>query len=305
MHILGQFHVDIAIICNWVTQSPLILSVPFKQWNRMEDERTGWLAHALRGNTVLKELYLASNRIGDIGAARLVEALRGNALRVLNLRYNKVGDKGAALLASALQDSLMTLEELDLEDNKISDEGAGRIADALRSNTAMVVLNLNNNFGIGMEGAKRLAHGLQGNTTLKELHLQHNMIGFEGACRLAEMLRVNTALQKLYLKGSKIRVKGAKLLADALRANTALEVLEIDWGLPMQLQGILDRNRRLKSDALQRRRLIFVWCTQIVGGLPVEIVEMIVRQSVWDHTLLSPELKSFLSRDEREVLAVG
>eukprot|EP01094_Clydonella_sp_ATCC50884_P009609 TRINITY_DN19150_c0_g1_i1.p1 TRINITY_DN19150_c0_g1~~TRINITY_DN19150_c0_g1_i1.p1 ORF type:complete len:299 (+),score=32.43 TRINITY_DN19150_c0_g1_i1:129-1025(+) len=254
------------------------------------------LANALQDNTVLKGLYLVSNGLGAVGAGLIAKALRGKKLRVLNMRHNNIGDKGVGRLIELLRDN-MELKNLYLDNNEIGNEAAGRLAEWLGAHTGLEVLTLNDNPRIATEGVELLANALRGNTTLKELHLQ---VGLEGARQLSDMLQINTTLQKLYLQGSlkerQSRVYGMKLLADGLQGNVTLEVLELDWGLkvPAKTQQLLDRNCRLKRKALQHRRMVFFWCAQMGGGLPVEIIEVIMRQSVWDCQLLPVELRSFL-----------
>ena len=56
-------------------------------------------ASALRGNTVLTELYLAGCCINAEGTSQLAEALYGiTTLRVLSLRENTVDTQGATHL---------------------------------------------------------------------------------------------------------------------------------------------------------------------------------------------------------------
>jgi len=69
-------------------------------------------------NVALKELFLASNNIGDKGSAALAEALKANStLEQLYLANNTIGDEGATALAEALN-SNSTIQKLGLEDNK-------------------------------------------------------------------------------------------------------------------------------------------------------------------------------------------
>ena len=72
------------------------------------------MAHALKGNTTLRGLYLGYNQISDEGATALAHALKGNTtLQCLWLTYNKVSDDGVTALAHALKGN-MTVQSLRL-----------------------------------------------------------------------------------------------------------------------------------------------------------------------------------------------
>eukprot|EP01094_Clydonella_sp_ATCC50884_P019408 TRINITY_DN3778_c0_g1_i4.p2 TRINITY_DN3778_c0_g1~~TRINITY_DN3778_c0_g1_i4.p2 ORF type:complete len:289 (-),score=31.04 TRINITY_DN3778_c0_g1_i4:2152-3018(-) len=227
----------------------------------------GEAVHRLRNNDPsLVLLTLSHQTIGDEGAGRLADALRGNTvLEALWLKGNAIGARGARLLAGALRGNT-TLQQLDLWGNTMGDEGAGLLADALRVNTA-----------------------------LQHLDLSLNEIGDEGARRLAEGLRVNTALKKLYLSANNIQDEGVKYLAYRLCCNITLQTVQLSFPNPPQLDKILDRNDRLRRNAAQHRKLVFVWCVQIRGHLPLELIDMAVRESVWDHNLAPHEMQAFLS----------
>ena len=93
-------------------------------------------------NSSLEHLSLASNGIGDQGAAELARALKKNTNLVsLSLANNRIGDKGATELAEALTYN-PTITTLDLSGNLVMDPGARAIADALRYNTVLSEVRL-------------------------------------------------------------------------------------------------------------------------------------------------------------------
>ena len=61
------------------------------------------IAEVLRGNEVLKTLWLSGNNIGDEGAVAIADALRVNAvLKSIDLRYNELGDEGKGAIRDAV-----------------------------------------------------------------------------------------------------------------------------------------------------------------------------------------------------------
>eukprot|EP01094_Clydonella_sp_ATCC50884_P026648 TRINITY_DN737_c1_g1_i3.p1 TRINITY_DN737_c1_g1~~TRINITY_DN737_c1_g1_i3.p1 ORF type:complete len:159 (+),score=20.67 TRINITY_DN737_c1_g1_i3:419-895(+) len=135
---------------------------------------------------------------------------------------------------------------------------------------------------------------------LEWLYLYENDIKDEGAGRLADGLRCNAALTWLDLTHNRIGREGADLLADRLQSNTALKILDVGWE-PPRIQQMLDRNDRLRRYAIKYRKLVFAWCAQVGAGLPLEIIEMVVRQSKWNHQLLPRELQVLLNAESQEI----
>ena len=134
---------------------------------------------AFAESTVLTNLGLVNNNIGDEGAKALAAALRVNAvLKSLDVGGNEIGDEGAAAIAEALQGNEV-LTNLNLTDNDIHNEGATVIAEALRGNGVLTTLVLLRN-NIGDEGAKALASALRVNGVLKSIDLRLNNLGDEG-----------------------------------------------------------------------------------------------------------------------------
>merc|ERR1711920_1222369 len=75
----------------------------------------------------LRELHLAKNFIGDVGAIALGDGLRTNrALTKLYIWRNIIADAGAASLCSSLEHNV-ALQLLDLRWNKISVAGVDNL----------------------------------------------------------------------------------------------------------------------------------------------------------------------------------
>ena len=77
------------------------------------------LSDAIKVNTVLTNLLLSSNNIGDSGAGSLSDAIKVNtALTNLDLGYNKIGDAGAGFLSDAMKVNIKVLTNLTMIKNR-------------------------------------------------------------------------------------------------------------------------------------------------------------------------------------------
>jgi hypothetical protein len=148
------------------------------------------LAEALKGNTVLKKLYLSSNSLGDAEVSAIANALSTNSgLTTLSLYNNSIGDAGATAIAKLL--GIATLTTLRLHDNQIGDAGAIAIAEALER------------------------------SSINDLYLQSNQIGDAGAIAIAEALE-RSSITDLYLQSNRIKNAGAIAIGAALKTNNLI-----------------------------------------------------------------------------------
>jgi hypothetical protein len=168
-----------------------------------------------------------TGRMLHVPAAMLVAYLipATSVLTELRLGYNKIGDEGAKAIAEALKVNAV-VTELWLGGNKIGDEGANAIAEALKSGTAVVATLFLGDNNIGVEGAKAIAEALKVNAVLTCFDLSLNNIGDNGAKAIAEALKVNAVLTKLDLEYNKMGDAGEKAVQDAVMDRSGF-VLEL------------------------------------------------------------------------------
>ena len=68
--------------------------------NRLEAEAGSALGHALQRNSVLKELNISMNWLGDLGVQPLLKALcKNSTLQILDISSNNIGEPSAPALA--------------------------------------------------------------------------------------------------------------------------------------------------------------------------------------------------------------
>eukprot|EP01107_Rhizomastix_libera_P007370 TRINITY_DN219_c1_g2_i1.p1 TRINITY_DN219_c1_g2~~TRINITY_DN219_c1_g2_i1.p1 ORF type:complete len:445 (+),score=179.64 TRINITY_DN219_c1_g2_i1:19-1353(+) len=145
-------------------------------------EGVGALSRFLsRKETILQELNLSWNEIGDVGCMKIMEGLKENkTLKKLNLKNCSITSVGAKTIAEFLSQDGIVIEDLDLGDNEIGDVGCAYLSHGIRSCLTLKKLNLVR-CGITSVGVKLLSEFLseEGNV-VEEVALSKNKIGDEG-----------------------------------------------------------------------------------------------------------------------------
>ena len=161
------------------------------------------------GAMLLEDLHLCDNLVTHEGALRLADALKrtarvgGRGLRRLNCSRNRLGDIGAAAIADAILLGC-GLEELHLASNDVGNVGAQGLARALASESVgLVHLDLGEN-RISEIGAQVLAGALCGNISLSSLNFSDNCLFDWGAREMSNLLLTNSAITSLSLDGNGI-----------------------------------------------------------------------------------------------------
>ncbi|XP_042525395.1 tonsoku-like protein isoform X1 [Dipodomys spectabilis] len=158
------------------------------------------LLRALKLHTVLRELHLAGNRLGDGCVPELLAALGTMpSLAILDLSSNHLGQEGLHQLAggSLGQAALKNLEELDLSMNPLGDSCGQAVASLLRACPLLSTLRLqacgfSSSFFLNHQAA--LSSAFQDAEHLKTLSLSYNALGPAALARVLQSLRVCTLL---------------------------------------------------------------------------------------------------------------
>ena len=87
-------------------------------WNNITDEQLLPIVESIRGHRMLENLYLYSNRIGNVGCRALATLLEDPScnLKLLKLNSNRIGNEGATAIANSLVNNI-NLKILDLNEN--------------------------------------------------------------------------------------------------------------------------------------------------------------------------------------------
>ena len=281
------------------------------------------LVSGIRGNTSLVSLDLENNSIGAKGAEKLVKAVSGGEIKMLNLTCNKLGDEGAAHVAKLLAcgfGEFCGLSKLILAENLIGTKGIESLFKSLRNNCLLIYLSLaKNNLSKGLssefveflyensslkslhlnscllvkESLTGLAEGLSRNFGLEELNFSNNFIQNEGCEDLAAGLMKNKVLKKLDLTNNKIRSKGAGLLLKSISGHKTLESLVLKQNL------IQDDFGKILNDFLRKKHSIThidLDFNPISVRIYKEIKDKIKKNKLLKKQLEVPTLKQAISK---------
>nr|XP_020026568.1 tonsoku-like protein isoform X2 [Castor canadensis] len=158
------------------------------------------LLRALKCHTVLRELRLAGNRLGDECAAELLAALGTMpSLIVLDLSSNHLSQEGLRQLTGEplSQAALQNLEELDLSMNPLGDGCGQALASLLRACPLLSTLRLQAcGFGPSFFQNHRavLSSAFQDAERLKTLSLSYNTLGAPALARFLNSLPAGALL---------------------------------------------------------------------------------------------------------------
>ncbi|XP_018417027.1 PREDICTED: protein phosphatase 1 regulatory subunit 37 [Nanorana parkeri] len=187
------------------------------------------LATALKMNIVLRELYLADNRLNSLqDAAQLGNVLKFNScIQILDLRNNHIMDSGLAYICEGLKEQHQGLVTLVLWNNQLTHAGMVYMSMCLPHTQTLETLNLGHN-AIGNEGVRHLKNGLIGNRSVLRLGLASAKLTCEGAVAVAEFVAESPRLLRLDLRENEIKTGGLMALSLALRVNQSLLRLDLD-----------------------------------------------------------------------------
>lgn len=187
------------------------------------------LIEGLRNNKTLVSLNIANNYLGGKSMEKFSDVLLGTDLKELSLASNKIGNEGCEYLSLMIGGGYYgncTLMKIDLSDNEINTTGLGKIIAALRINTQVKQLDIHkNNFSKGL--SQNLLQFLMENVTLESINFSHCNLKCEGLAGVSEGLAKNSGIKFLYFNNNFIEDKGAEILGYAIAKNKALKYLEL------------------------------------------------------------------------------
>ena len=194
------------------------------------------LLEGLGPHCTLKELSIASNKIGPAGASLLVDFLEGKGkalhpampyLDRLDLSNNELGNDGTAKLTRAVAKRVKNpFVDLRLSCNDIGHGGIETIMNKLLQHS-IISLSLDKN-SIGDQGCQLVAASLQSMHSLSRLNLSFNQIGSRGVTTLMKSLIACESITYLGLSGNIMKISGAIAMGFTLAQHPRLEELDLD-----------------------------------------------------------------------------
>ncbi|XP_018087272.1 protein phosphatase 1 regulatory subunit 37 S homeolog isoform X1 [Xenopus laevis] len=218
------------------------------------------LATALKMNIVLRELYLADNRLNSLqDSAQLGNLLKfNNCIQILDLRNNHIMDSGLSYVCEGIKEQRQGLVTLVLWNNQLTHAGMVYMSLCLPNTQTLETLNLGHN-AIGNEGVRHLKNGLIGNRTVLRLGLASAKLTCEGAVAVAEFVAESPRLLRLDLRENEIKTGGLMALSLALRVNQSLLRLDLDREPKKEtVKSFIDTQRALLAEIQNGCRRNFV-----------------------------------------------
>ena len=188
----------------------------------------------------------------------------------LNLSGNAVGDMGvrrlrAQMCAGGLE---CALQVLSLEGCGLTARCAPAIEEMLLNARTLTALSLAwNNFD--MRGASALARGLESNISLRQLNVAWTGIGNSGCAHLAEALKINAALQVIDLTGNNAGYGACVVIAEVVARSATLREVVLhhnaltQQGIRALLRAALQREGRGPAVMLQRASFVRADASQL------------------------------------------
>ncbi|MFN3199659.1 MAG: DUF924 family protein [Bradymonadia bacterium] len=191
------------------------------------DEGVREIMEGVRVNTSLRHLYLGTNGITPEGIEPVVRSLaEGSRLSSLFVSCNRLGDVGATALAEALKADGARgggLKRLSVASNRIGPDGAVALAEAVAEHPTLQMLSLGWNRAtaavgelgnrIGRRGCEAWAEVLRHNRTLRCLDVSHNGLRQDDVEILAEGAHCSSTLVGLRLAQYGERIEPVTLAA--------------------------------------------------------------------------------------------
>lgn len=179
--------------------------------NDLGRENLNEILWALRSNTSLRTLVLASNKAGE----------------VFGTDADEVEENGIALFEAVTNNH--TLKVLDLSDNQLSSDCGLVFMDGLHDNPSLtsIVLERNN---LDAQAFEEMANFLAKDSRIREVRLRGNRGGWRASLSFADVISVNSCILHLDLADNMLGENGPEVstkIAHAVSYNATLKHLDL------------------------------------------------------------------------------
>ena len=196
----------------------------------MGDGYASALSEGLKKVKSVERLNLKSNRLSQQGSQRILETVRPNAIKEINLAENHMGSTPVKLLISLLEDRRNQITKLNLEHTGLANEIVKEMLGVVAFNKHLKYLNLAKN-GLTEKIGEALNEMLVSNSTLKRLDLHWNALGSRGGFQLFDGMKHNRYLQMLDVSWNALGkdIATATCVAEALDKHQYLVHLDMSY----------------------------------------------------------------------------
>ncbi|XP_028626167.1 protein NLRC5 isoform X2 [Grammomys surdaster] len=261
----------------------------------LEASSLALLIRGLNRMTLLQDLCLRHNQIGDVGTQDLAAILpRLPELRKLDLSGNRIDPAGGVQLVKSLT-HFECLEEIILGNNTLGDPTALGLAQRLPPQLRVLCLPSTH---LGPEGALCLAQALEQCPHIEEVSLaENNLAG--GVPHFSKMLPL---LRQIDLGSCKIEDQAAKHLATNLTLCPALEKILLSWNLlgdemAAELAQVLPQMGQLKRVDLEKNQITACGAQLLARGLVQGSCVPVIR--LWSNPIPAKVAQSLQNQEPR------
>ncbi|XP_052023105.1 protein NLRC5 [Apodemus sylvaticus] len=245
--------------------------------------------------TLLQDLCLSHNQIGDVGTQHLAAILpRLPELRKLDLSGNRIGPAGGVRLVKTLT-YFEHLEEIILGNNALGDPTALGLAQKLPPQLRVLCLPSSH---LGPEGTLCLAQALEQCPHIEEVSLAENNL----SGGVPHFSRRFPLLRHIDLVSCKIKDQAAKNLATTFMLCPALEKILLSWNLlgdevAAELAQVLPQMGQLKRVDLEKNRITACGAQLLARGLVQGSCVPVIR--LWNNPIPAEVAQSLQSQEPR------
>lgn len=244
--------------------------------NGITERGAQYIACLLRINTKLQVLDVRNNQIGPKGTLSISESIQQNhpntVLKELLLDCNNIGNGGAMAIATMLRHNT-SLVSVSLRRNNIGSVGCLAIALALQPSQqkddpnpaakhCTTTIHRNSSNRIYYVQTYPKCTTTNNNNSLKAIDLAFNNIGDqECVLALSDMIQSNTSLTNISLAGNvNIGFQGIQTFAIALQYNTTLKGIDLSSIINMDTSTTtIDNNSNSPNDYNVILNSIYYW----------------------------------------------
>lgn len=203
-------------------------------------------------NSLLEEVNLRGNAIGDRGLARIEHVFNFmdrsmENLKVLNLASNEITQAGVGPLVTIVR--CARLRTLNLSRNLLADEGVIELVDSLRESAAGEILERLDFSGckVSDRGFMHLVENLNSMAELRHLRAADNYISEKYEKIYVDLLQKNYSLIGLVLGGNRLSLSGLKGLRRVVERNLKAFEEREPKKMKSEIMNLKEKQKKIKE----------------------------------------------------------
>lgn len=203
-------------------------------------------------NSLLEEVNLRGNAIGDRGLARIEHVFNFmdrsmENLKVLNLSSNEITQEGVRSLVTIV--NCARLRTLNLSRNLLADEGVIELVDSLRESTAGEILERLDFSGckVSDKGFMHLVENINSMPELRQLRASDNYVSEKYEKIYVDLLQKNYTLIGLALGGNRLSLSGLKGIRKVVERNLKAFEEREPKKMKSEIMNLKEKQKKIKE----------------------------------------------------------